>query len=305
MAAPARRSSESCRAGLHPRREPAVRRADARRRALASRRAEGRDRLGADRAGGDGRPRVARAVDGDGAIWSRERVGARPGPAGAPSLAPKLWVALPGGERPQGRPRQRWPAPVSDHIGACLIPACLGRTRTLARVEWYRLAVFAAACILGLNVLGWGLFVYYPGSSGAGRARLVAYMFGLRHAFDADHIAAIDNTIRCSCNRASGRSASASSSRSATRPSCSRWRSASPSRPGRSNAKSRPPGLGAHRRRRVRHVPVGDRHPQPAGAARHPGRLGERAARPTTSAARERLLKRGLMNRFFSAGSSS
>ena len=63
-------------------------------------------------------------------------------------------------------------------------------------MEWYRLAVFAAA-ILGLNVLGWGLFVYYahgnPALAGLGT---LAYTFGLRHAFDADHIAAIDNTTR-------------------------------------------------------------------------------------------------------------
>jgi high-affinity nickel-transport protein len=86
--------------------------------------------------------------------------------------------------------------PVSDDIGAGRTPACLGWTRTLARVEWYRLAVLAAA-ILGLNVLGWGLFVYYahgnPALAGLGT---LAYTFGLRHAFDADHIAAIDNTTR-------------------------------------------------------------------------------------------------------------
>ncbi len=86
--------------------------------------------------------------------------------------------------------------PVSDDIGAGRTPACLGWTRTLARVEWCRLAVFAAA-ILGLNVLGWGLFVYYahgnPALAGLGT---LAYTFGLRHAFDADHIAAIDNTTR-------------------------------------------------------------------------------------------------------------
>jgi len=86
--------------------------------------------------------------------------------------------------------------PVSDDIGAGRTPACLGWTRTLARVEWCRLAVFAAA-ILGLNVLGWGLFVYYahgnPALAGLGT---LAYTFGLRHAFDADHIAAFDNTTR-------------------------------------------------------------------------------------------------------------
>jgi high-affinity nickel-transport protein len=46
-------------------------------------------------------------------------------------------------------------------------------------------------------VLGWGLFLYYarhnPALAGLGT---LAYTFGLRHAFDADHIAAIDNTTR-------------------------------------------------------------------------------------------------------------
>jgi high-affinity nickel-transport protein len=59
-----------------------------------------------------------------------------------------------------------------------------------------RLSLFAAAVVL-LHVVGWGLFaVYsrsYPALAGLGT---LAYTFGLRHAFDADHIAAIDNTTR-------------------------------------------------------------------------------------------------------------
>jgi len=51
--------------------------------------------------------------------------------------------------------------------------------------------------IVGLHVLGWGLYVHYAGAYpsmvGLGVA---AYLFGLRHAFDADHIAAIDDTVR-------------------------------------------------------------------------------------------------------------
>ena len=54
----------------------------------------------------------------------------------------------------------------------------------------------------------------------------VAYMFGLRHAFDADHIAAIDDTVRFLLQKGKRPLASASSSRSATRRSCC----ASPSR---------------------------------------------------------------------------
>ena len=62
--------------------------------------------------------------------------------------------------------------------------------------EWGRLACFYGA-ILFLHVLGGGLFFYYsaqyPALVGLGFA---AYMFGLRHAFDADHIAAVDDTVR-------------------------------------------------------------------------------------------------------------
>jgi high-affinity nickel-transport protein len=69
-------------------------------------------------------------------------------------------------------------------------------TRSLAPDEWRRLGWFAAAIVL-LHVAGWTLFLEYahryPALAGAG---LTAYLFGLRHAFDADHIAAIDNTTR-------------------------------------------------------------------------------------------------------------
>ena len=62
--------------------------------------------------------------------------------------------------------------------------------------EWARLGGFAGG-VLFLTVLGWGLFLYYarrnPALAGLGT---LAYTFGLRHAFDADHIAAIDNTTR-------------------------------------------------------------------------------------------------------------
>ncbi|NDE71222.1 MAG: HoxN/HupN/NixA family nickel/cobalt transporter [Actinobacteria bacterium] len=68
------------------------------------------------------------------------------------------------------------------------------------------------AAILGtvalLHIIGWGLFIYYNSnpkyhaladSKGAlvyAGAGALAYSFGLRHAFDADHIAAIDDTTR-------------------------------------------------------------------------------------------------------------
>ena len=70
------------------------------------------------------------------------------------------------------------------------------RGQSLTRAEWARLGGFAGA-VLFLHLLGWGLFLYYartnPALAGLGS---LAYTFGLRHAFDADHIAAIDNTTR-------------------------------------------------------------------------------------------------------------
>lgn len=62
--------------------------------------------------------------------------------------------------------------------------------------EWRRLAGFYGFIAL-LHLLGCGLLFYYasqhPALIGLGFA---AYMFGLRHAFDADHIAAVDDTVR-------------------------------------------------------------------------------------------------------------
>ncbi len=69
-------------------------------------------------------------------------------------------------------------------------------TSGLSSAEWARLGGFGAA-VAALHVIGWGLFVYYsrgnPALAGLGT---LAYTFGLRHAFDVDHIAAIDNTTR-------------------------------------------------------------------------------------------------------------
>jgi nickel/cobalt transporter (NiCoT) family protein len=67
---------------------------------------------------------------------------------------------------------------------------------SLSRAEWARLSGFGGAVLL-LHVLGWGLFLYYSSSNPAlAGLGTLAYTFGLRHAFDADHIAAIDNTTR-------------------------------------------------------------------------------------------------------------
>src|SRR5215510_6728073 len=62
--------------------------------------------------------------------------------------------------------------------------------------EWKRLGGFAGA-VAFLHVLGFGLFFYYARSSPAlAGLGTLAYTFGLRHAFDADHLAAIDNATR-------------------------------------------------------------------------------------------------------------
>src|SRR6266852_8275771 len=66
----------------------------------------------------------------------------------------------------------------------------------LERGEGRRLLGFFGSVGL-LHVLGWGLLLAYaashPGFFWLGG---VAYTLGLRHAFDADHISAIDNTTR-------------------------------------------------------------------------------------------------------------
>jgi high-affinity nickel-transport protein len=51
-----------------------------------------------------------------------------------------------------------------------------------------------------LHLVGWGTLIFlvaprYPAALGIG-VGFTAYLFGLRHAFDADHISAIDNTTR-------------------------------------------------------------------------------------------------------------
>jgi high-affinity nickel-transport protein len=65
------------------------------------------------------------------------------------------------------------------------------------RREVKRLAGFSGV-IVALHVVGWGLFLYWGSRGGpvyAGAGAL-AYSFGLRHAFDADHISAVDDSTR-------------------------------------------------------------------------------------------------------------
>ena len=78
--------------------------------------------------------------------------------------------------------------------------ARLARIRgSLTPREWWRVGGMVGF-IIGLYVVGWGVFIVaiLPEHSkflGIGVA-VTAYTLGLRHAFDADHISAIDNTTR-------------------------------------------------------------------------------------------------------------
>ncbi|WP_068187536.1 HoxN/HupN/NixA family nickel/cobalt transporter [Mycobacterium sp. UM_CSW] len=73
----------------------------------------------------------------------------------------------------------------------------------MSRREWAHVAAMAGV-VIALHLTGWLVliaFVVPQHLSVGGRALgvgvgLTAYMIGLRHAFDADHIAAIDNTTR-------------------------------------------------------------------------------------------------------------
>ena len=75
---------------------------------------------------------------------------------------------------------------------------------SLTPAEWRRAAVLAAI-VVGLHVVGFFLLLavvvphhYRLGASGVFGlgVGITAYTLGVRHAFDADHIAAIDNTTR-------------------------------------------------------------------------------------------------------------
>ncbi len=73
----------------------------------------------------------------------------------------------------------------------------------LSRAEWRRIAVLLGVMI-ALNVVAWGVLVLFvtPRHLAIGTKvfglgiGVTSYTLGMRHAFDADHIAAIDNTTR-------------------------------------------------------------------------------------------------------------
>src|SRR5579872_4855103 len=75
--------------------------------------------------------------------------------------------------------------------------------QSLTPGEWSRIGVMAL-CVLVLHVVGFGmLFAATSGHYHVSKTEvfglgtgILAYTLGMRHAFDADHIAAIDNTTR-------------------------------------------------------------------------------------------------------------
>ena len=83
-------------------------------------------------------------------------------------------------------------------------PSRLARLRNgLTGAEWWRVGGMVTVVVV-LNVLGWGMLSAAAGHHyhvsrttlfGFGTG-VLAYTLGMRHAFDADHIAAIDNTTR-------------------------------------------------------------------------------------------------------------
>jgi nickel/cobalt transporter (NiCoT) family protein len=83
-------------------------------------------------------------------------------------------------------------------------PSLVSRVRNgLSRTEWMKLGGMFGV-IIALNVIGWFTLIglvaphhYSLGTKTFGLGvGLTAYTLGMRHAFDADHIAAIDNTTR-------------------------------------------------------------------------------------------------------------
>ena len=83
-------------------------------------------------------------------------------------------------------------------VGASLLDVrrAGARPRAFDRRDWIQLAGLYGAVAL-LHGCGWGAYLHYasshPALVGLG---VVAYLFGLRHAVDADHIAAVDDTVR-------------------------------------------------------------------------------------------------------------
>jgi high-affinity nickel-transport protein len=104
-----------------------------------------------------------------------------------------------------GRPRtQNEDADMSVQTAELRLPKRISQlSGRLSRAEWIKLGGMAAV-IVGLHVIGWFVLtaIVAPQHLSTGTKTfgigigVTAYTLGVRHAFDADHIAAIDNTTR-------------------------------------------------------------------------------------------------------------
>jgi high-affinity nickel-transport protein len=92
---------------------------------------------------------------------------------------------------------------VTTSVDPATAPAASPTRMRLSREEW-RSAAGMAAFVLALHAFGWVTLVQFVAPErfdlgdqvfGIGLG-ITAYTLGMRHAFDADHIAAIDNTTR-------------------------------------------------------------------------------------------------------------
>ena len=196
------------------------------------------------------------------------------------------------------------------------------RTSRWARVkasmspeEWRR-AGYMAAVIAGLHVIGFGILIlvvapakYKLGASGtfAIGTGITAYTLGMRHAFDADHISAIDNTTRKFMSEGKrplsvGFFFSLGHSTivfGAGVPDRDRGQGAR--RPGPQHRFDAAQGDQRHRHRRVGRVPLHHRDPQHHHPRQHREDLPARCGRGRFNEAEleAELNSRGLMNRLF------
>lgn len=102
-------------------------------------------------------------------------------------------------------PQNAHQPPQSENSYANSREICAEARSYLSKREWFELFILALF-VLAINVIGWFVLIvlvvshHYrfgkdQGIFGIGLG-ITAYTLGLRHAFDADHIAAIDNTTR-------------------------------------------------------------------------------------------------------------
>jgi nickel/cobalt transporter (NiCoT) family protein len=82
---------------------------------------------------------------------------------------------------------------MSSHFGLSTLSRVFQQSSSATRKRIVTLYTF----LIAYNIVAWVLaFVVFKGNPGLLLLCLTAYEFGLRHAFDADHISAIDNVTR-------------------------------------------------------------------------------------------------------------